>query len=124
MRPDTAAWVAKSDDDYASSLWEMKRPPTPNFDAACFHAQQSVEKLMKAFLTERGAVYPKTHSLADLSLLIVALTPTWTFDPNDFGLLQPGAVEFRYPGASATPQDASDAIAACTRLRQSLRPLV
>ena len=32
----------------------------------CFHAQQDVEKALKAFLLFRTGTYPRTHSLEDL----------------------------------------------------------
>jgi HEPN domain-containing protein len=34
--------------------------------ASCLHAQQAVEKAMKAPLIERAAVVPRTHDLIDL----------------------------------------------------------
>ena len=33
-------------------------------DAACFHAQQAVEKYLKAFLTDQRLQFPYTHNLA------------------------------------------------------------
>jgi HEPN domain-containing protein len=124
MRPDTAEWIDKAENDFRSAHWELKAPQPQNFDLICFLCQQCVEKLMKALLNERGIQFRKTHELAKLSLLVSAAAPGWVFDPNDLGRLQPGAVEFRYPGLMATAQDATDALAACSRLRQSLTPLI
>jgi HEPN domain-containing protein len=36
------------------------------FNQACFHAQQCVEKGLKALIEFRGRVAPRTHSIADL----------------------------------------------------------
>lgn len=37
---------------------------------ACFHAQQCVEKSLKAILEERGVYYPKTHDILRLYGLV------------------------------------------------------
>ncbi|MQM31684.1 MAG: hypothetical protein CRU78_14645 [Candidatus Accumulibacter phosphatis] len=37
--------------------------PDASLAATCFHAQQSVEKALKAVLTARGATFPRTHNL-------------------------------------------------------------
>jgi len=36
------------------------------FNQVCFHAQQCVEKCLKALIEYRGRVPPRTHSIADL----------------------------------------------------------
>ena len=60
-----------------------------------FHAQQAVEKSLKAWLAKLGAVYPKSH---DLELLFQELgdrgVATAAFD--DLIELNPFAVQFRY----------------------------
>lgn len=35
----------------------------PFTDIVCFHAQQSAEKSLKAYLTWRGVPFPRTHAL-------------------------------------------------------------
>ena len=61
-----------------------------------FHAQQAVEKLLKAVLAGRGLVYPRTHRLAELP----DLTRDHGIDvPAEFEVvrhLTPFAVEYRY----------------------------
>jgi HEPN domain-containing protein len=36
------------------------------WNQVCFHAQQCVEKICKAWLVDRGEMPPRTHKLADL----------------------------------------------------------
>ena len=36
------------------------------YEQTCFHAQQAVEKALKALLLVRRGTYPRTHSLEDL----------------------------------------------------------
>ena len=37
------------------------------YDAACFHAQQAVEKYLKGFIELHGEVAPRTHDLIELT---------------------------------------------------------
>jgi HEPN domain-containing protein len=41
-------WIAKAEGDYATAARELRAIESPNYDAACFHAEQCAEKLMKA----------------------------------------------------------------------------
>ena len=67
-----------------------------------FHAQQAVEKLLKAILTNRDLSFPFVHRLLDLAdLLNDAGCPI----PDDYEPLldlTPYAVEFRYSPLGAT----------------------
>ncbi len=61
-----------------------------------FHAQQAVEKLLKAALTAAGIVYPRTHRLSELLDLA---TDRGVSIPEEFDVLHrltPFAVEYRY----------------------------
>lgn len=78
---------------------------------------------MKGILSAAGGQVEKTHELNLLAHSINRAHPAWTWDPDDLAAIQPGAVLLRYPGYTATTQDAQRAIAACTRLRTSLLPL-
>jgi HEPN domain-containing protein len=50
MKPLTRDWIAKAEGDYASANREYRARKTPNYDSACFHAQQCIEKYLKAWL--------------------------------------------------------------------------
>lgn len=52
MKPVTTEWIAKAEADYATMLRESRVEENPNWDAVCFHAQQSAEKYLKAKLCE------------------------------------------------------------------------
>jgi hypothetical protein len=54
-------WVAESDADFRSAQRLLRARNDPDFDGAFFHAQQCVEKLMKAVLIRKKTVSPKTH---------------------------------------------------------------
>lgn len=66
MNPLTLEWVEKAEGDFITATREYRARKAPNFDAACFHAQQMAEKYLKAVLQEYAYPIPRTHSLADL----------------------------------------------------------
>ena len=67
MNPDTPKWLSKAEGDFHTARRELRARKAPNFDAACFHAQQGVEKYLKAVLIEAGATFTRTHDLKELS---------------------------------------------------------
>ena len=61
-----------------------------------FHAQQAVEKAIKAWLSCAGVVYPKTHDLALLMATLEDQGETITDDIRSLMDLTDFAVQFRY----------------------------
>jgi len=61
-----------------------------------FHAQQAVEKLLKAALATVGAVPPRTHDIARLNDLVVSAGLEPPEAARDARRLAPWAVEMRY----------------------------
>jgi len=68
-------WVLKAEADFATAGRELQATANPNYDAVCFHAQQCVEKLMKALLIHLGVTPPKTHDLGALEALLTPVCP-------------------------------------------------
>jgi HEPN domain-containing protein len=62
-----------------------------------FHAQQAAEKAIKAVLLEHKILFPRTHDLGELIVLIQQHAITWPFAPDQVEALSPFAVETRYP---------------------------
>jgi len=121
LNPLTTEWVAKAEGDLASALREWRARKAPNYDAACFHAQQCAEKYFKALLQENSIAFGKTHNLVALLNLLLSVEPTWSTLEQNLRTLTEYAVDFRYPGAYATKQNAGDAIAICCDVRQRVR---
>jgi len=69
MRRATGEWLAKAEADFISALREYRARKQPNFDAACFFAQQCAEKYLKAYLQEQTVAVPRTHDLVQLTNL-------------------------------------------------------
>jgi HEPN domain-containing protein len=66
------------------------------YDAACFHAQQAVEKLFKAFLIHAGLPLIHTHNLERLLDECASGDPAFRSLAEKVAPLTPYAVEARY----------------------------
>ena len=123
VNPLTLEYIEKAEGDYADAKW-LQQAPKPNYDNICFHAQQAIEKYLKAWLQETNRPVPRTHNLVELLDLIVPVLPAWDRWRNDFSLFTKHAVDSRYPGYFATATDAADAMRICTEVRQVIRAIL
>ncbi len=121
MKPLTLEWVDKAEGDFVTAQRELRARKSPNYDAACFHAQQCAEKYLKARLQEVGTAFSKTHDLANLLALVLPAEPAWAVMKADLDILTAFAVDVRYPGVSATKAEARDAVAICRDAREKVR---
>jgi HEPN domain-containing protein len=121
MQTLTAEWVDKAEGDFATLLREVRARKQPNYDSACFHAQQCAEKYLKAQLQESGIPFAKTHDLPSLLQLLSSIEPSWTTLLPELRLLNLYSVVFRYPGQSADKLMAREALRACTAVRDVAR---
>ena len=121
MKTITAEWAAKAEGDLATARRELQAEDTPNYDAACFHAQQCAEKFLKARLVEAQRSVPKVHDLGGLLDLVLDLEPKWGELRTELVSLSNMAVEVRYPGASADLIDAQQAVGTAEKLRAAAR---
>jgi len=121
MNPLTLEWVNKAEGDTITARRELRARISPNYDAACFHAQQTAEKYLKAYLQENGANIPKTHQLVDLLGLCIKIDKTNQTLYSDVMILEGYAVKFRYPGESAEKWEAKEAYQATQNVRQAIR---
>ncbi|HEY1786943.1 MAG TPA: HEPN domain-containing protein, partial [Verrucomicrobiae bacterium] len=87
----------------------------------CFHCQQAVEKYLKARLTEGGQPCPRTHDLPTLLVMLLPMEPLWKSYEMAAKSLTDYAVNFRYPGNSATLAEAKTALKHCRSLRVEVR---
>lgn len=106
----TQEWVDKAEGDFATLQREMRARRFPNYDAACFHAQQCAEKYLKARLQEAHIPFPRTHDLEQLLALLLPVEPNWRGIRPGLQVLTVYGVQFRYPGNSADRVMASEAL--------------
>lgn len=114
-------WLAKAEGDYSTALRECRARKSPNYDAACFHAQQCIEKLIKGFLQAHDVPFAKIHSLPVLLDQCLGIQPMWEVLRSDLKELTRYAVQFRYPGESADKQNATSAVRIMKRCRIEIR---
>jgi len=90
-------WRAKARSDWTAVeiLMASERCPA---EMVCFHCQQFVEKLLKAFLTRHGIETPKTHDLRRLIQLAEPFAPELSRLSDASDTLTIHGVETRYPG--------------------------
>jgi HEPN domain-containing protein len=95
-------WLVKAMEDYRTIENEFKLSEEEIVPAAvCFHAQQFVEKVLKAYLTLKAKDFGKTHNLE--FLLKLCSQEDKDFENLDIGDLTFYAVEIRYPEEFYTP---------------------
>lgn len=63
-------WVQKAENALKNAAHTLKLGADCPTDTVCFHAQQCVEKYLKALLTSRGTRFPRTHDLVVLVELL------------------------------------------------------
>ena len=120
MNPLTLEWIEKAEEDYNSAKW-LQQAPDPGHNSICFHAQQCIEKYLKAWLQEANVPVPRTHDLEELLSLIVPTLPAWSQWQPDFKRITEYAVDSRYPGESATANDTQHAMRTCDAVRHAVR---
>jgi HEPN domain-containing protein len=114
-------WIAKAEGDFAIATREMAVPDSPIYDGICYHAQQCIEKYMKALLIARGVVPAKIHDLVELHRLLSPVCSDWQWPAEELRLLSRAAVMSRYPGEVAGREEAAAAMDICQRARLRLR---
>ena len=122
MKATTHEWTDKAEGDWATLMRELRARRTPNYDSACFHAQQCAEKYLKGRLHEEGIAFPKTHDLLAILDLLLPAEPLWASLRPNLSLLRNYAVAFRYPGDSADKAEAREAMTLCRTVRETVRP--
>jgi HEPN domain-containing protein len=115
-------WVEKAENDFANAVNTLKMGEKCPTDTVCFHAQQCVEKYLKAILVWNGIEFPKTHNISELAALIpVVARPLLNDEEKD--RLTEYATGMRYPGDyEAIPlSEARKAVGIARRTRKTAR---
>ena len=90
-------------------------------DAVCFHAQQCIEKLLKALCIENEIPFPKSHDLVRLLGLLSKRFPELTTLSERLKDLTELGLEFRYPDEFASRKDAEQALSLCSEIREVIK---
>ncbi len=120
MKRTTAEWVRKAEADLLAARTLMTVKPRLN-DPICFHCQQAIEKYLKALLQEFRVPIPRIHDLDDLLDLILPLDPTLQPLRRGLNVLTQYAVDYRYPGMTATSRESTSALRLAENIRKEIR---
>jgi len=117
-------WMAKADNDLRSGAYLLKIKDCPT-DTVCFHAQQCVEKCLKALLVAHGTEFRKIHDLREL----VTLLPhrhRCLLDDQEQDRLTEYATVTRYPGdyEPISLTEARQAVKISRRVRREVRKVL
>ena len=118
-------WVEKAEEDLKNAEYTLTMKEGCPFGTVCFHAQQCVEKYMKAVLIFHGLSTPKTHDIEGLTLLL-PVGPELNLSLEDQRRLTSYAIITRYPGdwEPVTRKEAKRAVSLARRVRKILKPLL
>jgi len=94
-------WFDKAKNDLLDADNNLAAEKVP-YDIVCFHCQQAAEKLLKGFLVANGCEYPITHNLFVILDSVIEYEPPAESLRETLALLNPYAVEIRYPGDELT----------------------
>lgn len=112
-------WIAKADSDLATADLVVKAGGP--FDTACYHAQQAIEKCLKAVLAFGGVAVPRTHNLEELGERAAEAMPMLELNVDKLAEITPFAVELRYDlGFWPDPETAAAALATAQQLRSQV----
>ncbi len=92
-------------------------------DLAVFHAQQAMEKALKAFLAAYDRPFPKTHNLERLVGLCQRSDSAFVGFMDTAHTLNPYVTQFRYPGGPLEPElaEAKEALRLASELVEFVR---
>ncbi|MFQ5804660.1 MAG: HEPN domain-containing protein [Candidatus Methylomirabilales bacterium] len=115
-------WVEKAEHDLRNAEHTLTLKEDCPSDTVCFHAQQCVEKYLKALLLVYSVDFPKTHDLRVL-MQRVSLHIELGLEISEIVALNRYTVEARYPGdwEPITRDDAEEAVAIARKAREAVR---
>jgi HEPN domain-containing protein len=117
-------WVRKAEADWIAAKTLHSQNEEVLHDAVVFHAQQCVEKLLKARLIQLNQPIQKVHDLVAVSRQLASVDSDWQWDEEDLSDLSTGAVLARYPGFETTADDAAELMALAGKMRIALLSLL
>ncbi len=89
-------WLGKADDDLEAAGHLLNE--SGRFRGViAFHAQQAVEKYIKAFLVYRQLEFPNTHDISKLLGIMATKDPVAAAELQGADLLTPYGAEVRHP---------------------------
>ena len=118
------AFLLKAQHDLFTAHHTLAASDSPT-DTPCFHAQQAIEKALKALLTFHGQASPRTHDLLVLLDAASSQAPELERHREIFSVITSYAVEIRYPDDWYEPerQEAEEALKIAEDVVESIKCL-
>lgn len=116
--------IRKAEADWAAASTLHSQNNEALHDAVVFHAQQCVEKLLKARLIQLNQPIQKVHDLVAVSRHLAGVDSDWQWDEENLSDLSTGAVLARYPGFETTADDADELFGRAGEIRAALLSLL
>lgn len=118
-------WAAKAESDLKAAVYMLEMDDECPADTVGFHAQQCVEKYLKAFLVLKGIDFPKTHDIEKILALFPHDVPL-PVSVEEQRTLTTYATFTRYPGdyEPVTLSEAKRAVRIARRVKRHLRKLL
>jgi HEPN domain-containing protein len=115
-------WLDFAEEDLRLARHGFSVPGSPPYRLIAYHAQQCVEKYLKAYLVVHGIDFPFTHNIARL-LELVPQEASWTEQLRDAEELTPYVITARYPGEDeeVTEDEARRALDVAVRVQEVVR---
>lgn len=123
MKKITHEWIKKAENDYLVIKNEINSK-NPVYDAICFHAQQCIEKYLKALINEQGITIPKIHDLSVLFNICKPFASALEEYKEEISDLSTFAIAFRYPGENASKNEADYSINTMRKIRKLIRKIL
>ena len=93
----TSEWIRLAEMDLATSHHMFKTFWPKPLEIACFHSQQSAEKMLKCFLVSQDIEPPKTHDMQVLVKMCADINSEFNEIYEEATTLTNYAVRLRYP---------------------------
>jgi HEPN domain-containing protein len=127
MKREAEEWIKIGEEELqaAEHLFEASL-----YRMVCYHAQQAVEKILKAILTEREIEFSRTHNLLDLSNAVKEIGYESPLSVEDAVFLN-SVYRARYPAAlgllptgEPTKEDADRALQSAQKMYEWLKEVL
>lgn len=118
-------WMAYADEDLRLAEYALKMESGCPFRLIAYHAQQCVEKYLKAFLVYHREDFPYTHNISTL-MELCRKHADWVNLIRQADTLTAYAITARYPGEDepVSLTEAQDAVTIARQVKKTLNTLL
>lgn len=117
---DPITWIGYAEDDLTAAKYGLRWKKISTY-IVCFHAQQAIEKYLKALLVANHIAFPKIHDLKRLSTMLASNGIILGISPIVLDKASLYAVMVRYPGDQPTLEEAKEAVETAKLVRKFSR---